>query len=263
MSMSSQDIPGYSEIVKTIKAYGEPLCLSIGGSHAYGLDTEDSDYDLIGCFRFPTANILSIYKYDETLHKANKKCPHCDESAKKDCSCCLGTGFISDYTFHEVGKLFDLATSCNPAILEMFYIEPVLKNEIWDLIVENRDMFLSTRLRASYGGYAKQQLAKKKLREEQGMEGYSPKTRYRDKKHTRHIVRLFLQERQLLTYGEITPFLSDKEKELCLDAQNWNSDKLKTWMDKQTLELLEINNNIKPVPDYKRINRILLEIRGL
>jgi hypothetical protein len=95
------------------------------------------------------------------------------------------------------------------------------------------------------------------------MEGYSPKTRYRDEKHTRHIVRLFIQQRHLLETGEIRPRLNEDEAQLCMDAMSWDADKLEKWMNEQTLELININNNIPPEPDYRTINEILLEIRGL
>jgi hypothetical protein len=95
------------------------------------------------------------------------------------------------------------------------------------------------------------------------MEGYSPKTRYRDSKHTRHIVRLFLQERQLLETGVIQPMLTEEERRFVLDAQEWDSATLEEWMNRQTLELLDVNSNIPPAPDHDRINELLLTLRGL
>lgn len=269
------DIPGLGAIRRKVESRGELLFLGLAGSHAYGLNHEDSDFDIQGVYRAPTAQVLQIWgRPKETLHEANVKCPEC-LGHEKDvpfvgaygsgtavCPTCGDRGELPDYTAHELGKFFNLAASANPTVLEVMYLEPIVSSPAWNLIVENRDAFLSTAVRRTYGGYAKQQLHKKEVREAAGMEGYSPKTRYRDSKHTRHIVRLFLQERQILETGSIDPVLSEEHKSLCLEAQDWDSETLKSWMDAQTLELLEINSSIPPTPDYERINNLLLSLRG-
>lgn len=270
-------IPGIEVIEQKARARGELLAICLSGSHAYGLNHKDSDYDLQGVYRSPTSqNLLLWGRPKETLHEANVDCPNCcgsgidmprveagDPRPVGNCPVCEGMGQLPDYTIHELFKFFSLAAGANPTVLEVMYLDPIISSSAWDLIVENRDAFLSTRIRATYGGYAKQQLAKKKRREEEGREGYGPKTRYRDDKHTRHIVRLFLQQRQLLTEGQIFPMLSDSDKDMVLLAQNWDYETLKKWMDEQTLQLLEINDNIPPAPDYERINELLLTLRGL
>jgi hypothetical protein len=239
------DIIGLDKVKKIAQGHGELLCLCLSGSKAYGLDNSESDDDIVGVYKAPTSQIISIYGTpQETIHKAN-------------------VGGQPDFTIHEVGKYIKLAASGNPAIIELFFLESLVENETWKTIRDNYPIFLSTNIRRSYGGYALQQLHKKKLREEQGMEGYSPKTRYRDKKHTRHIIRLFIQQRQILETGKITPMLTKEQIDFCLEAQDWDSKQVEEWMNQETLELLKINNNLRPEPDYQKINELIIDIRGL
>lgn len=282
MAKSKTTVPGLALVEKKARSRGELMALCLSGSHAYGLANENSDYDLQGVYRSPTSqNLLLWGRPKETLHEANVVCPVCKgnilvreikehelpkgefKDAVRYCEACGNTGSVPDYTIHELFKFFQLAAGANPTVLEVMYLEPVVKSPAWDLIVENRDAFISTAVRRTYGGYAKQQLHKKKLREQQGMEGYSPKTRYRDAKHTRHIVRLFIQQRQILETGVITPMLSVEDQVLVLEAQNWDSAELEAWMNAETLSMLDINNNIPPTPNYERINELLLTLRGL
>lgn len=267
-----ENVPGLSKVTKQIESRGALLCLSLSGSKAYGLDNENSDFDLLGVYQAPTAQLLQLIGGpEETIHRANQVCPACvnrtncvvDGQPVFTCPTCNGTGQLPDFTVHELGKFFSLASKANPTILELLYLDSLKNSPKWQLVLENRDMFISTAIRRTYGGYAKDQLNKKRLREKQGMDGYSPKTRYRDSKHTRHIVRLFIQQRQILETGGIIPMLNDEEKTICMDAMEWDSEKLEEWMNEQTISLLNINHNVKPEPDHKRINEILLELRGL
>lgn len=241
-------IPGIEDVMKMVEARGPMIGLTLVGSQAYGLAKDDSDHDLLGVYMAPTAQVLSLphMQPKQTIHKANVE-------------------GRPDFTVHEVGKFLHLAAAANPTVLEWLFLEPAESTVIWadELIRENRDAFISTAVRRTYGGYARQQLIKRRNREAEGKEGYSPKTHNRVAKHTRHIVRLFLQEQQILSTGGITPFLNDEERELVIQSEHWSLATLENWMVVKTLELLDVNNNIPPEPDYARINEILLEIRGL
>jgi predicted nucleotidyltransferase len=76
------------------------LLSGIGGSQAYGLDTDQSDFDRYGVFLAPTRSILGIYPIHETL-----------------------TQTAPDSTMHELGKFVRLAIKANPTILDLLYLE--------------------------------------------------------------------------------------------------------------------------------------------
>jgi len=78
------------------------------GSHAHGLADENSDKDYRGVYVLPTSKILSLnYRYK-------------------------GTTWIEgdeDNTSYEIGHFLQLATKCNPTILEVFKAPIVEANE--------------------------------------------------------------------------------------------------------------------------------------
>lgn len=70
------------------------------GSRAHGLHNEDSDYDYRSVYVLPTSKILSIgYKYQGNDWIEGEK---------------------EDNTAYEIGHFLQLATQCNPTILEIF-----------------------------------------------------------------------------------------------------------------------------------------------
>ena len=70
------------------------------GSRAHGLATKESDYDYRAVYVLPTSDILSLgYKYKGSSWTE---------------------GDQHDNTAYEIGHFLQLATKCNPTILEMF-----------------------------------------------------------------------------------------------------------------------------------------------
>lgn len=70
------------------------------GSRAHGLQNEDSDYDYRGVYITPTSELLSLnHKYKDTNWLEGEK---------------------EDNTSWEIAHFLELATKCNPSILEVF-----------------------------------------------------------------------------------------------------------------------------------------------
>src|SRR5688572_24019548 len=80
------------------------LFLTLGGSHAYGTNHENSDTDYRGVYMSPTVQFLGLNP------PVNPK-PF--ERSEPD-----------DVVIHEVGKFMDLALKNNPNILEILFVEP-------------------------------------------------------------------------------------------------------------------------------------------
>lgn len=79
------------------------------GSRAYGLHDKNSDYDYRSVYVLPTSKILSLnHKYKGT---------HWLEGENKD------------NTSYEIGHFLQLATKCNPTILEVFKAPTLEANE--------------------------------------------------------------------------------------------------------------------------------------
>jgi len=108
------------------------------GSHAYGTNTEKSDVDLRGVCIPPQEVALSLFKkFDQFEDKEN------------------------DRVIFSLAKFFKLARDCNPSILELLFVDQKMWKMCtgeWRVIIENREMFLSKRIRHSFAGYAASQL---------------------------------------------------------------------------------------------------------
>lgn len=115
------------------------------GSHAYGLNTAESDEDLRGICIEPIDYIISFIKSFE--QSENVKYP--------------GYEAINDCTVFGLRKSVNLMTTANPNVLEILFVEPdeiIMKNEFGQKLIDNRDLFLTKKAYYTFGGYASGQL---------------------------------------------------------------------------------------------------------
>jgi hypothetical protein len=119
----------------------KPLYLVIRGSHAYGTNIETSDTDYAGVFIQSMDNILGS-SYKEQIN---------DDK--------------NDIVIYEIRRFLELLGSNNPTVLELLNTPEdcvIYKDPIFDLVLENRDKFISKICAKSLGGYARQQISKAK-----------------------------------------------------------------------------------------------------
>lgn len=110
------------------------------GSQAYGTATATSDMDYKGVYVQDVDEILS-FRYKEQV-----------EVGKDEC-------------YYEVRRFLQLLQSANPTMLELLFMPAdcvVQKHAAFDLIINHRDKFLTTKCLNSFGGYAVQQIKKAK-----------------------------------------------------------------------------------------------------
>ncbi len=110
------------------------LASFLTGSHLYGTNTKDSDVDTRGVFLLPTEYILGFFR-------------NCFKIEDK----------ITDTVYHEMKSFFKFAIKSNPNIIEFLFIpsDKMLKSSpVWEMIVENRDLFLSNKAKNTFSGYA-------------------------------------------------------------------------------------------------------------
>jgi predicted nucleotidyltransferase len=132
------------EIIKLIekKSPGaKPLYLVIRGSHAYGTNVETSDIDYAGVFIQSMNDILGN-KYTEQIN---------DDT--------------NDTVIYEVRRFLELLGSNNPTVLELLNTPEdciIYKDPVFDLILNDKERFITKICAKSFGGYAKQQISKAK-----------------------------------------------------------------------------------------------------
>ena len=118
-----------------------PLYLVIRGSHAYGTNIESSDTDYAGVFIQSMDDIFG-FNYKEQIN---------DDK--------------NDTVIYEVRRFLQLLASNNPTVLELLNTTEdcvIYKDPIFDLILNDRDKFITKVCAKSFGGYAKQQISKAK-----------------------------------------------------------------------------------------------------
>jgi len=114
----------------------------LSGSHAYGLATEESDYDYRGVIIPPKIYYFSPFKNVEQIEEKNEK--ENWESVK-----------------YELQKFVKLAADNNPNILELLFVDEKFVKVITPegrLLRKNRNLFLSAKCKFTYSGYAISQL---------------------------------------------------------------------------------------------------------
>lgn len=108
------------------------------GSHAYGLETPDSDEDFLGIYAAPTEQFWTV----------NNK--PLDTIVTKDPDC----------TMHEAEKYVRLMLQCNPTALELLWLESYTDRTVlgWELLQIRNAFITRDKIRAAYMGYAKAQM---------------------------------------------------------------------------------------------------------
>ncbi len=203
---------------------------AIVGSKAYGLDTPESDEDIMGVFVAPTEEILGLKPIKETIVQHNP-----------------------DISFHEVGKFMKLAIKANPTILELLFIpEYLILTKEGKLLVENRKYFLSNIIFNSYGGYALSQ-AYKLNRKGNDFKRY--------KKHARHCFRLLQQGKQLLETGTLDVRVKNRDE--LFEISNLSPAELIKHFEDEFQQFKEIKSILPDKPNYEKLNEVLLEIRRI
>lgn len=118
-----------------------PLYLVIRGSHSYGTNLPTSDIDYSGVFIQNLDSILGMSYIEQINDDKN------------------------DIVIYELRRFLELLAKNNPTILELLNTPEdcvIYKDPIFDVILNNRDSFLTKICANSFGGYAKEQISKAK-----------------------------------------------------------------------------------------------------
>jgi predicted nucleotidyltransferase len=114
----------------------------VAGSIAYGTKTSTSDVDIRYVYILPNEYLLGYNKYVPQVSENN-----------------------NDTVGYELGRFIDLLVKQTPNTIELLYSpkDCVLhKHPVFDILIENRDLFLTKQCKMSFGGFAIQQIKKSK-----------------------------------------------------------------------------------------------------
>lgn len=113
------------------------ILLGLGGSHAYGMENENSDVDIRGIATNSKRNILTGQDFMQVVEME------------------------TDTTVYSFDKIITLLCSCNPNTIEILGLKPehyLYLTDAGRLLLENKSLFLSQVAVHSFGGYANSQL---------------------------------------------------------------------------------------------------------
>lgn len=213
---------------------GTPVLVGVGGSTAYGLATPESDIDYRGCYVVPTREFFGLEKPPETYDRHNP-----------------------DVAMHEVGKTLWLASKGNPTVLELFfYTDYAVRTPVGDLLIANRDLFITERIRSTHVGYAYQQFNRLKRREDGS---FSSDTAKRTAKHARHILRLVLLAESALTTGVFDIVVRDRDE--IFDFGNLPVEEMLARAEAEIERVKDVPSVLPPEPNMEAINDLLVQIR--
>ena len=124
------------------------IAIFVTGSHLYGTETKDSDFDFEGVFVEDEDYIIGTKKVEEVDFSTNtthRKNTHMDIDVK----------------FYSLSKYLKLLKQGNPNKLETLFIPKhqifCPNPNIFDEITKNKDLFINTNMVNSYLGYARGQ----------------------------------------------------------------------------------------------------------
>lgn len=126
------------DFLRTHPRLGERIILlGLGGSHAYGTSQEGSDIDFRGVTLNLPSDLLGMTQFEQYTHEH------------------------TDTVIYSFNKIIRLLLECNPNTIELLGLEEdqyLIRKPLGQLLVDNRELFLSKRAIHSFGGYAGSQL---------------------------------------------------------------------------------------------------------
>lgn len=252
---------------------------TIVGSQMYGLVTPNSDRDEVGVFVPPKDFIMGIHEVEQVEFRTNPT-----SSGKRN------TKDDIDLVIYALPKFLSLLRKASPNTIELLFSPTnciLYTSKWWKRIVDEKEIFLSLKIKHTFSGYAysqrKKVLAKKKTYEDYvsyiesgkskeeamsmlkdpigGRIEYYEKFGY-DVKFMSHTLRLLYSGLELLKEGRLA--LPLNQNNLILDVKEGKYklnevlemvEELNSYLDKAY-----ISSGLRSQPDMKRINDLQIEL---
>lgn len=225
------------------------ILLVDSGSTAYGTNLPTSDKDYKGICIPPIDYLLGLKNFEQYQPTGN--------DGRKN------TAEDIDVTVYGLKKFFKLAMNGNPNVLEMLFVDKeniAYCTEEGKVLLENRELFLTNKIKNSIGGYAYQQSknlvnGKSTRPELEDMYGY-------DTKKFMHSVRLYEMGMECFKEGTMRTKRPNAEELKDIRKGKYTA--------KEAVEMLEHLNNeyqkasensvLPNKPNDKTLNKLLIDL---
>ena len=185
---------------------GNICYMTIMGSNAYGVSSDNSDLDVYG-FCMPPLSYLFPNAYGGEIEGFGRQKKRFDQWQQHHIKS-PDSKTEYDFSIYNIAKFFQLLMENNPNIIDSIFTAEhcvLQSNAIGQMVRDNRKMFLHKGLKHKFVGYAYSQKNKMITKDHHSNEkrradieqfGYSLK-------YATHLCRLILQAEQLLVEGDL------------------------------------------------------------
>lgn len=235
--------------------------LSLMGSEAYGVSSNDSDRDIYGVCIPPKNNIFphlsgEILGFGKQIERFNQyQQHHITDSDDRN----------YDITVYSIIKYFQLCMENNPNMIDSLFVPQrcVIHNTaIAQHMRDNRKLFLHKGSFHKFRGYAYAQMHKIKQKTNSTNEKRAEtiKKHGYDTKFAYHLIRLLEECRQILIEGDLN-LERNSEQLKSIRRGEWSFEDIEKYFREQeyVLEELYVTSTLQYEPDENIIKRILLE----
>ena len=135
--------------MKRIEVEQRTIFVGLAGSHGYGLNRPDSDYDYRGVFIAPKRYYLGFDDIEQKDSGWDEEgiFPFLDNN--------------KDTVIYELRKIIQLLSAGNPNVLELLWLnEYPFLTSVGQHLINHRQIFLSKKVKHTYSGYAFAQIKK-------------------------------------------------------------------------------------------------------
>lgn len=241
------------EQIEKIEREGTILTFEYG-SRAIGTNTVDSDHDLMSIVVEPRYTVIGLDEWDGGQRSTSGQ----NRSLASDI----------DTTVYSLRKWARLAAKGNPTVLTALYVpEYLVKTELGQALLDNRDLFVSREAGHRHLGYMRSQRdamigkRNKRTNRPELVEkfGYDVKFAY-------EMLRLGIQGKQFMEMGKLQLPLAASDRLNLMDVRDghFSKDYVLAWSDVLDDELaIAIENSSLPeTTDRDRLNQLLIDLHS-
>ena len=236
--------------------------LTLTGSEAYGVSTNNSDKDFVG-FCIPPKEV--VFPHLAGYIKGFGTHPQNFENWSENHIVDKSTGTEYDFSVYGIVKFFELCRQNNPNMLDTLFTHSSCisySDKIGDMVRTHRHKFLHKGCYYKFKGYAYSQLSKIKNKvPDVKSKRYNDYVKYgMDVKYAYHVVRLANECEQLLTEGTMD-LRSCSRQLISIRNGEWTLDDLTSWFKQKEIQLDTLYQNSKALPhkpDEEGLKQLLL-----
>lgn len=224
------------------------------GSAMYGTSISTSDDDFGGIFIPNKEYVIGLKKVEQV--EFSEKNNNTKRNQKGDI----------DYTIYSLPKFISLAIGNNPNILEYLYAPrncQLVTSKWSDILLDNRNLFLSKKCYHTFKGYSYAQRKKLEVKKGNltGRTDLIEKFGY-DTKHASHLIRLLIEGLQLLTEKTLSLPLAENSLIRDIKLGYYSLDYIRNKANdiEKLIDLAYIKSDLQYSADIEKINVLQMDL---